>query len=92
MIYTIIRAHECDEPVGYNPVHIAVFDFLLLEVEFSVKVSVVVPSQFARILQPIDAVFKSAFLLAVTHVRITERGESRCQFGKFEDYFLWFMV
>jgi len=33
----VLRSHECEEPVGYDPVHVPVFDLLLLHVEVEVE-------------------------------------------------------
>jgi len=53
----ILGAHEGQEPVGYDPIHVAIFNFLLLHVEVKVECVLVLPAQPGCLLQSAYRVF-----------------------------------
>lgn len=86
----VLRTHEGQEPVGDDPVHVAVLHLLLLHVEVEVECVLVLPPQPGCLLQPAYAIFQSAVILTLAHVRVTEWGEWRGYFFEFFARFEWF--
>lgn len=53
----ILGAHEGQEPIGYDPIHIPILNFLLLHVEVKVECVLVLPAQPGCLLQSAYGVF-----------------------------------
>jgi len=43
-IDTVIRTHESYKPIWNDPIHISIFDFLLLEMELGILVFLILPT------------------------------------------------